>query len=432
MSKKKGLAKEILKSNLRNKKVYYYVDSESGIKIKSREVFKTSSKTIQFPFWPNDGKPKYPSIRKVICEGLPEPLPRGFYKSYTKGYGFTREFNPIIYYLNNSFPQITTVIVSKSAKSRFVDNRKVIFNLKDFENAIPQVAFMLGNHREQKDCLANDILSKMFPGKFTAKATKYQKGQLNAFISQHSLKPDELSSEDVRSISSLFASLPSTHEFIKKKGILSTKESVDRIFIEDILQRFNDLYSQKTESQTLENKWQEFFKDNILYFNFGYVDFFEKSRIQGDISTEIPDFTILNIYGYLDVFEIKTHLTKLLSFDSQRKNFYWTSEASRAISQAENYIDAITKEELKICKNILDEYSYNINAVRPKVYIIASSRDKLAGSKTLKYQGKLKRKLNNDFRRLNNSLKNITFILYDELLEVFQNTLKRLQLKNAE
>lgn len=38
----------------------------------------------------------------------------------------------------------------------------------------------------------------------------------------------------------------------------------------------------------------------------------------------------------------------------------------------------------------------------------------------------LYQKLKNDFRRLNNSLKNIEFVLYDELLQVFQNIIKRI------
>jgi hypothetical protein len=432
MPKRKEGAKEILKRNLRTKKVYHYVDPENDIDIKSKEVFKKVKKIIHYPFRPQNGAPKYLSIRKIIYEDLDEPLPKGFLKKCTTGYGFKRELNPLLYSLEKAFPQINQVIVSPGKSSYFLGRKKVIFKLNDLSLAIPQLLFMLSSHKEEQNTLANNILSKIFPDKFSEKKAGYKKGQLNVFIRDHALKPKDLSKDDIKSISKLFSSLSPTHEFVKKHGILTTKESVDKIYIEDILERFKELYAKKTNSKNLESKWQEFFSDNILYFNFGYIELFEKDRIQGDISIEIPDFTLLNTYGYLDVFEIKTHLTQLLSFDSGRKNFYWSSEAGKAISQAENYIDAITKEEYKISKNILDEYGYNVNAVRPTVYIIAGTKEKLAGEKTIKYQGKIRRKLNNDFRRLNNSLKNITFVLYDELLEVFQNTLKRLRLKVSE
>ncbi len=432
MAKKKQVPKEILKKDMPTKKVYHYVDSENDIDIKCKEIFKKTSKIIHYPFRTRNGRPKYDSINKIIYEDMPEPLPRGFLKKFTTGYGFKKELNPLLFYLTDKLPQVSTITVSTRNKSQFIGNKQVVFNLKDLDIAYPQISLMFQTHRDERDSLANNILSKIFPGRFIAEIPKYNKGQLNAFISQHSLNADKLSGDDVKSISGLFSKLPSTHEFIKKRGILSTKESVDRIFIEDILERFNELYNLKTDSKNLEGKWQEFFRDNILYFNFGYIDSFEKNRIQGDVSTDIPDFIILNTYGYLDVFEIKTHLTQLLSFDTGRKNFYWSSEGSKTISQAENYIDSITKEELKISKNILEEYGHNVNAIRPTVYIIASSKENLAGKNTKKYKGVQKRKLNNDFRRLNNALKNITFVLYDELLDVFQNTLKRLKLSEQD
>lgn len=87
------------------------------------------------------------------------------------------------------------------------------------------------------------------------------------------------------------------------------------------------------------------------------------------------------------------------------------------------------KEENTILKNIRDEYHiHHVDAVRPIVYIIGGSKHWIAGSHTEEtYKGGTQKKLWNDFRRLNNSLKNIDFVLYDELLAVFENTLKRLK-----
>lgn len=238
--------------------------------------------------------------------------------------------------------------------------------------------------------------------------------------------------KEYHKIVTVFERDPETNNIRKGKLIydtfLNTKQTFDKIFIEDLISKFQNLLSRTTNTKSLEDAWQEFFRDHILYFNFGYVERFEKERIQGDKALNIPDFIMLNTYGYLDVFEIKTHLTQLLSYDTGRNNFYWTAEARKAISQAENYIDSLIKEEDTVIKNIRDEYDiHHVDAVRPVVYIIASSRNVIAGSETnRKYKGKKRKKLWNDFRRSNNSLKNINFVLYDELLDVFMNTLKRL------
>jgi hypothetical protein len=286
----------------------------------------------------------------------------------------------------------------------------------------------LRKHKSEKNTITQNILSDILPDYFNKKEIEYEKGELKNFISLHSLKASKLSTSDFEGLSDLLSDLPPDHEFIKTQKLLITKKSIDKIYIEEIIQKYNNLLSQKTETKTLERRWQSFFKENILYFNFGYVQKFEKERIKGDKAINIPDFILLNTYGYLDVFEIKTHLTQLLAYDSGRSNFYWTSAACKAISQAENYIDSIIKEEDTIIKNIRDEYDiHHVDAVRPIVYIIASSKDKIAGENTKKrYTGKVIKKLKNDFRRLSNSLKNVNFILYDELLDVFNNTLNRL------
>ena len=109
-------------------------------------------------------------------------------------------------------------------------------------------------------------------------------------------------------------------------------------------------------------------------------------------------------------------------------NFHWSSEASKAISQAENYIDSIIKQEESINKRIRLKYGIHqeIQANRPTVKIIASTKeDMFAKYSDLVAEGK--DKLQRDNWRLNNSLKNIRFVLYDEMLDAFKNSLQRLK-----
>lgn len=293
----------------------------------------------------------------------------------------------------------------------------------------PKIASLLRAQKEEMVTTAKNALADLFPRNFQAVRASYHRGQLARFVESHALKTALLSEEDILSVSSLLSLLPPNHPLVTQRKLLSTKQSFDRIFIEDLTTQFETLFARTADTQQLEDAWQTFFRDNILYFNSGYVERFEKGRLQGDGVLNIPDFILLNSFGYLDVFEIKTHLTQLLTFDKGRQNFYWTGEAARAIAQAENYFDSLVNHEASVIKAIRDEYNiYHVDAVRPFVYIIASSRDALAGEKTNQYKPKAKKKLWNDFRRLNYSLKNVTFVLYDELLGAFKNMIKRLEI----
>lgn len=424
---------EVLKKTLRTKQIYHYVDKERGINVRSRDVFLNRLRTVHYPFRPSTGRPKYKNNLKITYESVPEPLPSGFLKVARTGYGFHRDLSPLLFVLYDALPQLNHVIVSSSLPSQVNGETEVVLNLKDLNKARPNIHALNSEQREEMNILANNILVRFFPDNFTQKTVGYQKGQLSNFLISYTVKSRMLSKGDFLALSSLFSTLPLDHEYVRSRGVLDSKESFDRIYIEDITQRYRDLLKQKTDTDTLEARWQEFFRDNILYFNFGYVERFEKERIQGDKKLNIPDFILLNIYGYLDIFEIKTHLTQLLRFDDGRKNFFWSTPAAQAISQAENYIDSLIKVEDTIIKNIRDEYAiHNVNAVRPVVYIIASSKPHIAGKLTSQYRGGMRVKMWNDFRRLNNSLKNISFVPYDELLNVFSNMLSRLKASELE
>jgi len=419
---------ETIQNNLKSKVVYKFVDTRLGIDHKCREVYKDEAREVHFPFNPRNGALRYKSILTITYEGLPNPLPAGFLKNAKTGLGFARELSPLLYYLEKEIPTINHIVVSKSQKTNFANKKTVVFNLKDLDHERSYLSTIRDRQRDELKIATNNILAELFPASFKKKQVKHRPGDLFEFIKAHSLRPSELSDDDLSAAAGLLSSLPSSHPFAFAQSTLALKTSVDRALIEDLIRKYKKLLVLKQEKKGLENKWQAFFSENLLYFNFGYVQKFDKELIMGDKTLNFPDFTMLNTFGYLDVFEIKTHLTQLLSFDNGRKNFYWTAEAARAISQCENYIDSLVKEEDTVIKNIRDEYHINsVDAVRPLAYIIASTKNGLAGPETnAKYTGKIYKKMWNDFRRLNNSLHNVSFVLYDELLDSFESMLSRL------
>jgi hypothetical protein len=124
---------------------------------------------------------------------------------------------------------------------------------------------------------------------------------------------------------------------------------------------------------------------------------------------------MVDVYGFVDVFEIKKHDTPLMSLDDSHDNYYWKPDVVKAISQIENYIDEITRNADDYIRAVKRKKSVDIRVVRPRGYIVAGT------SKQFK-----NKKESGDFRKLGCSLKNISFILYDELLENLKNLRSKL------
>jgi hypothetical protein len=157
-----------------------------------------------------------------------------------------------------------------------------------------------------------------------------------------------------------------------------------------------------------ENSWQEFLRDKVLRYMSNYVTSIEKQNASIEVS--YPDFVMVDVYGFVDVFEIKKHTTPLLSYDSDHENYYWKPDVSMAVAQIEKYIDEIVKNSDAYIRAVKKKKGVDIQVVRPRGYIIAGASSQ--------FKNKIER---DDFRKLGMSLKNINFILYDELLENLKN-----------
>ena len=133
------------------------------------------------------------------------------------------------------------------------------------------------------------------------------------------------------------------------------------------------------------------------------------------LSGKYPDFMLIDPYNYLDIYEIKRPDTKLLGFDKSRGNYFWEKEISKAISQVENYIHQIQRNSDSLVNDIRKKKGLDISIVRPRGYIIAGRRDQLLNPTMEDY-----------FRILNESLKNVDILFYDDLLEGLKTFISRI------
>lgn len=222
----------------------------------------------------------------------------------------------------------------------------------------------------------------------------------------------DLSDKDIKK---LFKLLPILIEYdVKKvidlKRLIGARKVLHYMRLENVLKEFE----RRLKTKASEHEWQKFFKKNLLILNPGYMEIIEKPNISLEI--KLPDFLLLNIEGYVDIYEVKIPETALLKYDTGRKNFYWSSDIAKSIAQVENYIDSIDKNRDSLILKIKEEYDLDLKVVRPRGYIIAGR------SRELKEPSKY-----DDFRLLNESLKSTEILTFDIFLERFKSFSKTLK-----
>jgi hypothetical protein len=136
---------------------------------------------------------------------------------------------------------------------------------------------------------------------------------------------------------------------------VTTKEIIDKVYIESVLEEFKELKDQKTLTGKLEERWQDFFKTNGWIFSqfFAYpaVLFKDKAYVGGktveNINGKIADFLYKNEFsGGVAIIEIKTHKTELMENSAYRGKdvFGISEELGGAINQVLDQRDNLQKE----------------------------------------------------------------------------------------
>lgn len=165
-----------------------------------------------------------------------------------------------------------------------------------------------------------------------------------------------------------------------------------------------------------EKKWQKFLHEEVFFFISNYIESIREANVNFGKTEEgekKPDFVWIDIYGFLDVFEIKTPFTNILAkrIDKSHKNYYFSSDAAKAISQIEKYILFLEKNVEGFEKYLSKQTKIPFSVLKPKAFLI------IGNSKELESNPEKKK----DFRVLRRSFKNIEFITFDELLDNLKN-----------
>lgn len=335
---------------------------------------------------------------------------------YRSGIGFTSGFMNIFVSGINAFLGkgndmcIEEIYIKKNADTsiRKMPNKgyKLILGEKDFEDLFSAVGIgkQFGNRMSQN--AVSEFFHKKFPDKSQYKEENRGRELKRIFLSaMDDSVVGLLTKEELIKVEDFYDKIlgitGNKHDFLQRNFL-----KVSECNLENILKEFEKHLANNPSEQT----WQKFFEKNIFIFDSRYTNFISKQSIKPGRRSE-PDFLVYDIYGYVDVYEIKKSNVSLLQYDKSHDNYYWSPDVSKALSQLENYIFDCSQNRLGIEKSLKEEKGLDLKIIRPKGVLVIGSRSNLENSD----------RMEKDFEVLRSSLKNIEIVLYDEMYDRLKN-----------
>lgn len=382
-------------------------------------VFVVNSKTKEIKYYVHSDRVSDRPYSQINFKGF-DKLPGGF---YTEGYGITTGAYLIDRFFKEKFGDQINITISKTdttSVKKQIKKLHITFNYKDFKKFQERLKEIKKEKNKVSEIAAQYYFNKFFPAYFEApleaEGNIYNSGDLATILTQDQIL-ESLSTPDVKALDDFYmeflklsnSKLSSANRLFK---ITKNKNEAEVIYLENIISEFE----KKLKQNLTEGSWQTFLREYILLFNTNYTNTIEKANVTL-LSGRYPDFMLIDVYNYLDIYEIKKPNTSLLKEDKSRNNYYWDTEISKAISQVENYIHLINKNSSGFREEIKRSKGLDIRVVKPRGIIIAGTSKQFKGNEVME----------DNFRLLNRSLKNVEIILYDELLSNLKIFLDRIK-----
>lgn len=382
---------KLVKSTV-EKKIYHFVDTDLGIDQLSKEIFKKKDLTIHYPRGFEGGQ-KYKSIKKIIFKGFKGKIPVGMIKSPFYGYGFTKTLGPFARYIDENF-EFKEIVVDKQGSTE-IDIKKKVLNLNELALQKLHNAFssVFAKNKAEVQLVLDSVSHSLFPKVVNKPEVKYIKNALSQSLASWGNSIDEFSKDDKEAIRKLFESLSSSTDFLTKESLESTKQIVDIRLIENALEEFDELYSQTSNTKTLEKSWQKYLKDNSWIFSSIFaqpVILFQDEAYAGGKSIDnkggkYTDFLIKNsLSDNVAFIEIKTHKTQLLEKAPYRGDdvFSTTKELAGCVNQVLNQRDKFQKSYATLKLESDDKFE----TINSACFVLVGSLEGLAKKQRLSFE----------------------------------------------
>jgi Domain of unknown function (DUF4263) len=263
----------------------------------------------------------------------------------------------------------------------------------------PEESQIQGNASSPKVCVALSEIQKMNSGLFTQKRSVTQAAVSNLLSN---LFPKDFAGGSQ-------VSPPAVPDIIRKKA--NTKKRKSRFNLKAMRRLAREMKKQMATDKS-EAFWRKFLRENILYIQRGYLELIPKADL-GISGVSCPNFLLVTYDGYLDILEIKTPFTTLLSYDEERKTHVWNTEIAEAVARLENYLQSISALGDQIRQKVKNGYGIELPVIKPRGIICAGTSAQLKGDRLAQA----------DFLLLNQASQNVSVVTYDELLTRLRNHL---------
>lgn len=202
----------------------------------------------------------------------------------------------------------------------------------------------------------------------------------------------------------------------REKLFKAAKLKFDTVALDEVIEKFEKMLA----GSHSEADWGKFLKSNLYLVESRYVEILPELNLMLGGNRKV-DFGLIDTHGFLDLFEIKKPDTQLLAAGTDRGNWYWSTPAIKAITQAEKYLSNAERKGAQLAEDIKREYGISLQVNKPRAVLIMGSDAQIVGEPTQV----------TDFRILCSSLKNVEVVTYDELLVRLKNQRAKSLIQNS-
>lgn len=272
----------------------------------------------------------------------------------------------------------------------------------------------LTNEKKQERSLAVDeFFHQEFPSKFPAAELPVRRRAARAMRNLDPSIIEYLEANDVEKFLDFMEHLLTgkySSAARRRKLFGAAKLKVDEVALKETI----NVYEKKLDDDESEHKWGEFLRKHLFLIDSKYISVIGELNVVLGGQRKV-DFGLVDSQGYLDLFEIKKPTTKLLSAKTDRGNYYWSSDAVKALTQAEKYLYNAERKAANLAEDVAREKNVVVSVIRPRAVVIMGHSGQLDSSEK-----------EADFRILRTSLKNVEVMTYDELLQRLKNQMSKI------
>ncbi len=369
-------------------------------------VYRVDQSQSQIEFFP---KPTDNfAIDVIILEGF-SSLPSEFARAgYLRGAGLQYHLNKKI---RDGKVSELTISRTRSDSIRKVRNKqqyRMVLSYESFSKLKERLTHINTEAKSERSAYVDGFFNSLFPRRFSASSFAARRRAARVMRDLDEDIIPHFSRGDVDRSLEFFESLLSkkyTSLSHKRHLLGAAKVKIDEVALSEVIKQFEALL----EENPPESRWGQFLKQNLFLVESKYIKIISELNVVMADARNV-DFALIDSQGYLDLFEIKKPGTPLLAARRDRGNYYWSTQAVKAIVQAEKYLFNAERKAPSLVEDINRERRAKVRVVRPRAVVVMGTADQLdSQDKQL------------DFRILRMSMKNIEVLLYDELLDRLRN-----------